>query len=123
MLELKFDERKCSACETCDCLTRCQYMDIDKGTAKIEIMKIINGEDSFYCESRSGNFVTDLLKGSKDSPSRVRVREAYDTGADVFVVACPACKTMFSDAIKAEGLEEKLTVKDIAEIVKRTMFC
>lgn len=47
MFELGFDERKCSACQTGDCLTRCQYMDIDKDTAKAEMRKIINGEDSF----------------------------------------------------------------------------
>lgn len=47
MFELRFDERKCSACQTGDCLTRCQYMDIDKDTAKAEMRKIINGEDSF----------------------------------------------------------------------------
>ena len=47
MYELRFDERKCMACKTCDCLTKCQYMDIDRDTAKTEMMKIINGEDSF----------------------------------------------------------------------------
>lgn len=47
MFELRFDERKCAACQTGDCLTRCQYMDIDKDTAKAEMRKIINGEDSF----------------------------------------------------------------------------
>ena len=47
MFELKFDERKCSACQTCDCLTKCQYMDLDIDTAKTEMRKIINGEDSF----------------------------------------------------------------------------
>ena len=47
MLELRFDEKKCLACRTCDCLTKCQYMDIDRDTAKIEMGKIINREDSF----------------------------------------------------------------------------
>jgi ferredoxin len=47
MYELKHDERKCLACQSCDCLTKCQYMDIDIDTAKTEIRKIINGEDSF----------------------------------------------------------------------------
>ena len=47
MFELRFDEKKCLACRTCDCLTKCQYMEIDKDTAKTEIMKIFNGEDSF----------------------------------------------------------------------------
>jgi len=47
MYELRFDATTCLSCETNDCLTRCQYMDIDRETAKAEITKIANGEDSF----------------------------------------------------------------------------
>ncbi len=42
-----FDNSHCSECENIDCLTRCQWMDIDKETARIEMEKMINGEDSF----------------------------------------------------------------------------
>ncbi len=41
-----FDKSHCSECENIDCLTRCQWMDIDKETARIEMEKMINGEDS-----------------------------------------------------------------------------
>ena len=47
MFKLSFDESKCYACDTHDCLTRCQYMSIDNETAKAEMEKIINNEDSF----------------------------------------------------------------------------
>jgi len=47
MFELRFDERKCVACRTGNCLAKCQYMDIDRDTAKAEMVKIFNGEDSF----------------------------------------------------------------------------
>ena len=47
MYELQFDKNKCFACDTHDCLTKCQYMDIDVETARIEFEKIINMEDSF----------------------------------------------------------------------------
>lgn len=47
MYELKFDERQCLSCATQDCLTKCQYMNIDRDTAKKEILKIAHGEDSF----------------------------------------------------------------------------
>ena len=46
-LKLKFNEKLCATCPTYDCLVRCQYMDIDKDTAKAETEKMINGEDSF----------------------------------------------------------------------------
>ncbi len=42
-----FDESHCSECENIDCLTRCQWMDIDKETARTEMEKMINGKDSF----------------------------------------------------------------------------
>lgn len=47
MYELKFDTSNCLSCQSCDCLTRCQYMDIDTNTARTEILRIANGEDSF----------------------------------------------------------------------------
>jgi Fe-S oxidoreductase len=60
----------------------------------------------------------DSLGGSEDSPARRRVREANKTGVNVLAVACPNCLTMLEDAVKAEGLESSLAVKDISEIVK-----
>ncbi|HEX75297.1 MAG TPA: (Fe-S)-binding protein [Dehalococcoidia bacterium] len=80
-----------------------------------------NREDSFCCGGGSGNFIMDLLAGGEDSPSRVRVRDAYETGADTLAVACPSCMTMFVDAIKAENLDAKLTVRDISQIVKESL--
>ena len=95
-----------------------------------EILKSIPGieliemertrENSFCCGGGSGNFVTDLLGRSEESPSRIRVREAHETSAEILVVACPSCMTMLDDAVKDDGLEGKLTVKDIAELVKES---
>ncbi|MCP4751601.1 MAG: (Fe-S)-binding protein [Proteobacteria bacterium] len=47
MYELKFDEDKCFACETYDCLVKCQHLEIAPDSARVEIEKIIKGEDSF----------------------------------------------------------------------------
>jgi len=77
--------------------------------------------DAFCCGGGSGNFVTDLLAGSVDSPARVRAREAYETGADTLAVACPSCLTMLTDAVKAENLDDKLAVKDISQILKESL--
>ena len=59
--------------------------------------------------------------GNEESPSKIRVREAYDTGTEILAVACPGCMIMFMDAVKTEGLEEKLTVNDISQIVEQAM--
>jgi hypothetical protein len=37
-----FDKSKCSECENIDCLTRCQWIDFDKESARQEIVKMIN---------------------------------------------------------------------------------
>jgi len=80
-----------------------------------------NRVDAFCCGGGSGNFVTDYLAGGEDSPARVRIREAEQTGADVLAVACPGCMVMFKDAVKAEDLEGKISVTDIATIVKESI--
>ena len=76
-----------------------------------------NRKSALCCGGGSGNYYTDLLGGSEDSPARIRVRQAHDTGANILAVACPNCLTMLEDAVKVEGLEEKIQVKDIAELM------
>jgi len=80
-----------------------------------------NREDAFCCGGGSGNFVMDLLAGGDETPSRARVREAYDTGADTLAVACPSCLTMFTDAAKSEDLDSKIVIKDLAQILKESL--
>ena len=79
-----------------------------------------NRQNSFCCGGGSGNFYTDFFGGGQDSPSRIRVREAAQTGADVLAVACPSCAVMLGEAVKDEGLEDRLVVKDIAQILRES---
>ncbi len=78
-----------------------------------------NRENSFCCGGGSANFYTDFFGSIENSPARIRIREAHDTGADILAVACPTCMIMLEDALKVEGLEENLKVMDISEIVKK----
>ncbi len=78
-------------------------------------------ENAFCCGGGGGNFFTDILGGGEDSPNRIRIREALDTGAGIVAVACPQCAKMLEDAVKSEALEERLEVLDIAELVLRAM--
>ncbi|WP_290726587.1 (Fe-S)-binding protein [Archaeoglobus sp.] len=72
-----------------------------------------NRKDSFCCGGGSGNFYTDYL-GGKDSPARIRVKEAAET-AEILVTSCPVCLMMLDNAVSDEGLE--LEVRDISEVV------
>lgn len=93
-----------------------------KAIPGIEIVEMEKNKSSaLCCGGGGGNFYLDFLGGSTESPSRRRVREAHETGADILSVACPNCLTMLEDAVKAEGLEDKLAVKDISEIVAQAV--
>ena len=46
MYDVNYDPDICVRCETLDCLTRCQYMDLDLESARRERRRILNGEDS-----------------------------------------------------------------------------
>jgi Fe-S oxidoreductase len=80
-----------------------------------------NRKNSLCCGGGGGNFMTDVSGLGKDSSSRIRVREALETGAEILAVACPICYKMLDDAVKEEGVEEKIKVQDIAEIVRQAI--
>jgi Fe-S oxidoreductase len=46
-----------------------------------------------------------------------RVRMAAEAGANVIVTACPFCMLNIEDAIKVSGMEGKMTVTDLTELV------
>ena len=76
-----------------------------------------NRANSFCCGGGSANFQTDFFGGGEFSPSRIRIREARETGAGVLAVTCPTCMTMLVDALKSEELEGELAIRDISELV------
>ncbi|MBW1921299.1 MAG: (Fe-S)-binding protein [Deltaproteobacteria bacterium] len=73
-------------------------------------------ENAFCCGGGGGNFFTDILGGGEESPARVRIRQALDTGAEILAVSCPQCAKMLDDALKAENAAEKMKVLDVSEI-------
>jgi Fe-S oxidoreductase len=75
-----------------------------------------NQKSATCCGGGSANYYTDILGGSEDSPPRIRARQALATGATTLAVACPNCLTMLEDAVKVEGMEDRLKVRDIAEL-------
>jgi Fe-S oxidoreductase len=51
-----------------------------------------------------------------------RVEEALRTSPDCIATACPFCMTMINDGVKAKGAEQKVVVKDIAELVLESIM-
>ncbi len=73
-------------------------------------------ERALCCGGGSGHFYFDLLAGA-GAPAKARVRDALEAGVEVLAVACPACLVMLDSAVKEEGLEGELLVKDVAELL------
>ncbi|HRK53821.1 MAG TPA: (Fe-S)-binding protein [Cyclobacteriaceae bacterium] len=55
-------------------------------------------------------------KGNKDINVE-RTEDALQTGATTVAVACPFCMTMMSDGVKNKEKENKVQVKDLAELI------
>jgi Fe-S oxidoreductase len=53
--------------------------------------------------------------------AHVRIDMAMEAGADLIVTACPFCLVHFEDGIKTMGLEGKMAVIDLMELVDRQL--
>lgn len=74
---------------------------------------------SFCCGAGGARMFMEETQGERIN--QVRVAEAAGTGAKSVAVACPFCLTMFDDGIKEKGLDERLQVLDLAQVVATNM--
>jgi Fe-S oxidoreductase len=86
-----------------------------KGLKPVEMDRSM--QNALCCGGGGGNFFTDMLGTGPDLAARARIREALATGADTIAVACPQCYRMLADAVKDEGAQEKVRVRELTEIV------
>jgi Fe-S oxidoreductase len=78
-------------------------------------------ENSFCCGAGGGRIWMDD-KGVKERPSENRIREAVALGdAGYFVVACPKDVVMYSAAVQSTGMEGRIQVMDVIELVEAAM--
>ncbi len=77
-------------------------------------------EKSLCCEGGGGRM---WLEGTNIEVrlAHQRVEEAVDTGAEILATACPFCVLTLDDAAKMRGLEERLQVVDIMDLVAQVM--
>jgi Fe-S oxidoreductase/nitrate reductase gamma subunit len=79
------------------------------------------GTNTFCCGAGGGRIWMDdsMLE---ERPGEQRIKEALSVG-DIryFVVACPKDNTMYRDAVKTSGNEDKIEVKDIIELVEEAL--
>jgi Fe-S oxidoreductase len=70
---------------------------------------------SFCCGAGGGRMFMEEHIGKRINHERTD--QAVATGAQTIATGCPFCMTMMSDGVKDRGVDEKIKVKDIAEIV------
>ncbi len=77
-------------------------------------------ERSLCCEGGGGRMWVEGT-GEGERNSEIRVKDAYAMGVEIVATACPFCLLTLEDGAKTTGLEEKVLVKDILELVAEAM--
>lgn len=82
-----------------------------------------NRSKSYCCGAGGGRIWMEDVAGVEERPAESRVEEASSlAGVTTLVVSCPKDLVMFQDALKTKGLEEKLVVKDLIELVEDAAY-
>jgi Fe-S oxidoreductase/nitrate reductase gamma subunit len=80
-----------------------------------------HGYDSLCCGGGGGRMWQGQDLRGEARMSEIRIGEAQATGADILITACPLCLVMLEDASKTVGLEGKLRVMDLNELVLQAL--
>jgi len=82
----------------------------------LELVEMDSNREASLCCGGGGSGV--FKKQSRNiSIGEIRIREALKTGADAIVTACPYCIRMLNEAIRKSGIQKKIVVYDLAELV------
>jgi Fe-S oxidoreductase len=82
-----------------------------------------NRMNALCCGGGGGGMWLDTYYKAKNFErlSERRVKEAAATGAQVLAVSCPYEVSRFEDALKVLGLEKKMVVRDVVELLAESM--
>lgn len=77
-------------------------------------------EKSLCCEGGGGRM---WLEGTNPGTrlAQMRVKEALETGAQILATACPFCLLTLDEAVKHLGVDDRLSVQDVAEIAAQAI--
>ncbi len=81
-----------------------------------------NRSNSYCCGAGGGRIWMEDIPGIQERPAESRVREAARLpGVSTLVVACPKDLVMFQDAVKTTGLEGKIVIRDVMELIEEAL--
>ncbi len=72
--------------------------------------------DSLCCGGGGGRVWMETQKGERFGD--IRIEQAIGVGAEVLATCCPYCITMLEDSRITMGVDEKIEIKDITEIIQ-----
>jgi Fe-S oxidoreductase len=78
-----------------------------------------NREQSFCCGAGGGQMWYEIDKGKRINVERFE--EAARSGATTVTTACNFCMTMLEDGMKVTGNDDRMRVKDLAELVSEAL--
>ena len=93
------------------------------GRIGCDVVEMPRNRSQAYCCGAGGGrvWMEDVAAGS-ERPAESRVREAAGLGGvQTLAVGCPKDLVMFQDAVKTTGLEGRLEVKELAELVEEAV--
>ncbi len=91
--------------------------ELGSGLKKMDFVEMPrNKSKSFCCGGGGGRMFMEEKIGTR--VNQTRVQEAADTGAEVVAAGCPFCVSMFEDGIKGRGLEDKIKVMELTELIQ-----
>ena len=86
----------------------------------MELSEMVDSRsDSLCCGGGGGRVWMETHKGERFSD--LRIEQALGLGAEVLATSCPYCITMLEDSRVTMGVDEKIEVKDITEIVQEVI--
>ena len=87
-----------------------------------KLVEMPRNRDRALCCGAGGGRIWMEEVGIKERSSEARIKEAAQLDeVQVFVVACPKDATMFKDAVKTCGFEDRLIVKDLIELIHEAL--
>ena len=86
----------------------------------LRLVEMDRSRDRSFCCGGGDVMLWHEIEQEETRMAEKRVHMALETGANVMVTACPFCLMHFEDAIKTNGLENKLKVVDLIELFMST---
>jgi Fe-S oxidoreductase len=88
-----------------------------------ELVEMPRNRDNSFCCGAGGGQIWVSETGGDERPSENRIREALELAdVDFFVVSCPKDVTMYEDAIKSTGSEQRIQLRELAELVEEALL-